>query len=51
MSRASLAGISGGGVWSAAADFQAAGVSDEIVNRLTNWGTAYTDRATRLQYQ
>jgi hypothetical protein len=37
-------------VWSAAADFRAAGVSDEVVDRLRSWGIAYTDRATRLQY-
>jgi hypothetical protein len=48
--RASLGDITGGRVWSAAADFRAAGVSDEVVDRLRNWGSAYTDRATRLQY-
>ncbi len=48
--RASLGDISGGRVWSAAADFRAAGVSDQVVDRLRNWGIAYTDRATRLQY-
>lgn len=48
--RASLGDISGGRVWSAAADFRAAGVSDEVVDRLRSWGMAYTDRATRLQY-
>ena len=30
--------------------FRAAGVSDEVVARLRNWGMAYTDRAVRLQY-
>lgn len=42
--------ISGGKVWNAAASFRAAGVSDELVDRLRSWGTTYTDRAVRLQY-
>jgi hypothetical protein len=42
--------ISGGRVWEAAQQFRAAGVSDNLVERLQNWGTAYTDRAARLQY-
>jgi hypothetical protein len=42
--------ISGGRVWNAAADFRAAGVSAEVVDRLRGWGRAYTDRAERLQY-
>lgn len=42
--------ISGGRVWEAAAEFRAAGVSDDLVERLKKWGLAYTDRAARLQY-
>jgi len=42
--------ISGGKVWGAAQQFRAAGVSDDLVERLQNWGIAYTDRAARLQY-
>jgi hypothetical protein len=42
--------ISGGRVWEAAQQFRAAGVSDDLVERLQNWGIAYTDRAARLQY-
>ena len=46
----SYSDISGGKVWSAAGDFRAAGVSVDVVNRLRNWGAAYTDRAARIQY-
>ena len=42
--------ISGGKVWEAAEQFRAAGVSDDLVDRLENWGLTYTDRAVRLQY-
>jgi len=42
--------ITGGKVWEAAQRFRAAGVSDDLVERLQNWGLAYTDRAARLQY-
>ena len=42
--------ISGGRVWEAVQRFRAAGVSDDLVERLKNWGIAYTDRAARLQY-
>jgi len=42
--------ISGGKVWEAAPHFRAAGVSDNLVERLQKWGLAYTDRAARLQY-
>ena len=42
--------ISGGKVWAAAEQFRAAGVSDDLVERLENWGLTYTDRAARLQY-
>jgi hypothetical protein len=42
--------ISGGRVWQAAQQFRAAGVSNEVVGRLENWGSAYMDRAVRLQY-
>ena len=42
--------ISGGKVWEAAEQFRAAGVSDDLVDRLEDWGLTYTDRAVRLQY-
>lgn len=42
--------ISGGKVWEAAPKFRAAGVAPELVC-LQQWGTAYTDRAARIQYQ
>jgi hypothetical protein len=42
--------ISGGNVWVAARAFRAAGVSDDLVDRLLKWGIAYTDRADSLQY-
>jgi hypothetical protein len=42
--------FSGGRVWEAAGEFRAAGVSDDLLERLRAWGTAYTDRAARLQY-
>lgn len=42
--------ISGGKTWQAAEQFRAAGVSEGLVDRLQNWGLAYTDRAARLQY-
>jgi hypothetical protein len=48
--RSAYSDISGGRVWEAAQQFRAAGVSDDLVERLQNWGTAYTDRAARLQY-
>lgn len=43
--------ISGGKVWEAAEQFRAAGVSDDLVKRLQNWGKTYTDRAARVQYR
>jgi hypothetical protein len=48
--RSAYSDISGGRVWEAAQQFRAAGVSDDLVERLQNWGIAYTDRAARLQY-
>ena len=42
--------FSGGKVWEAVQDFRAAGVSDDLLERLRAWGRAYTDRAARLQY-
>jgi hypothetical protein len=42
--------ISGGKVWEAAGQFRAAGVSDDLVGRLVNWGIAYNQRAVALQY-
>jgi hypothetical protein len=43
--------ISGGRVWEAAQDFLDAGVSRDLVDRLLDWGTAFTDRAARIQYE
>jgi hypothetical protein len=48
--RDSYSDISGGRVWKAADQFRVAGVSDDLVERFLYWGTAYTDRAARLQY-
>ena len=42
--------ISGGKVWEAANQFRAAGLSDDLLERLQRWGLAYNDRAARLQY-
>ena len=42
--------ISGGKVWQAAQGFRHAGVSDDLIESLLQWGIAYTDRAERLQY-
>jgi len=42
--------ISGGKVWQAAQRFRDAGVSDDLIESLLQWGIAYTDRAERLQY-
>ncbi len=42
--------ISGGRVWEAAQRFRDAGVSDELIESLLQWGAAFTDRAERLQY-
>jgi len=42
--------ISGGKVWEAAQQFREAGVPAELVQRLQQWGIAFTDRAARLQY-
>jgi hypothetical protein len=42
--------ISGGNVWDAAQQFRDAGVAAELVQRLQEWGIAFTDRAARLQY-
>ena len=43
--------ISGGRVWEAARQFRAAGISDDLIGRLVNWGIAYNQRAVALQYQ
>jgi hypothetical protein len=48
--RRTYADISGGNVWDAAPQFRSAGVSAELVERLEEWGIAFTDRAARLQY-
>jgi hypothetical protein len=42
--------ISGGKVWEAAERFRDAGVGDDQIDRLLQWGMAFTDRAERLQY-
>jgi len=42
--------ITGGKVWEAAQQFRNAGVAAELVQRLQEWGIAFTDRAGRLQY-
>ena len=42
--------VSGGKVWEAARQFRNVGVADELVQRLQEWGIAFTDRAGRLQY-
>jgi hypothetical protein len=49
-SRYAYGDITGGRAWEAAAQFRAAGVSEDLVTRLQNWGADYTDRAARLQY-
>jgi hypothetical protein len=43
--------ISGGKVWEAVRQFRGAGVAAELVQRLQQWGIAFTDRAARLQYE
>ena len=42
--------ISGGKVWEAAQQFREAGVAPELVRRLQQWGSAFNERAARLQY-
>ncbi len=42
--------ISGGNVWQSARQFREAGVPDELIQHLQQWGIAYTDRAARIQY-
>jgi hypothetical protein len=42
--------ISGGKVWEAARRFREVGVPPDLVERLQQWGTAFSDRAARLQY-
>jgi len=42
--------ISGGKAWLDTEQFRAAGVSEDLLQRLQDWGSAYTDRAARLQY-
>ena len=45
-----FAGVSGGNTWLAAPQFRAAGVSQPSVERLLQWGSAYSNMAARLQY-
>jgi hypothetical protein len=47
----SYSDISGGRVWEAAGQFRAAGISDDLILHLVNWGIAYNQRAAALQYQ
>lgn len=42
--------ITGGQAWSAAPQFKAAGVPPELLARLQAWGSTYSERAARLQY-
>jgi hypothetical protein len=42
--------ISGGKVWEASQQFRDVGVAPDLVRRLQQWGSAFTDRAARLQY-
>jgi hypothetical protein len=42
--------VSGGRVWEAARQFRAAGVSDDLIRRLVDWGISYEDRAAAIQY-
>jgi hypothetical protein len=42
--------ISGGKVWESSQQFRDAGVSPDAVRRLQQWGLAYKDRASRIQY-
>jgi len=43
--------ITGGEVWNGANRFRDAGVPDDLIERLLRWGSAYTDRAARVQYE
>ena len=42
--------FSGGEVWQATPQFRAAGVSADVIDRVHDWGVAYTDRSARIQY-
>lgn len=42
--------ISGGKVWEAAPQFQAAGVSVQLLDRLEKWGRSYSDLASLYHY-
>jgi hypothetical protein len=44
------ADFTGGRVWESSQQFRNAGVSPELVRRLQQWGVAYADRASRIQY-
>jgi hypothetical protein len=43
--------ISGGKAWEAAQQFRDAGVAADLVERLQQWGIAFTDRAGRIRYE
>jgi hypothetical protein len=47
---ADVRNISGGNVWEAAAQFQAAGVRPQLLGRLKDWGKAYTSLAQLFHY-
>jgi hypothetical protein len=43
--------ISGGKAWEATNQFRRAGVTDELIDRLQQWGAEFTDRAARIRYE
>ena len=43
--------VTGGEVWNAATQFRLAGVPNDRIDRLLEWGSAYADRVARLQYE
>jgi hypothetical protein len=46
----SLRNVSGGRVWEAASQFQKAGVSDPVIQRLLNWGSTWNAMAGLFHY-
>ena len=43
--------FTGGQIWQAAPQFRDAGVPEALLDRVLQYGTAYTDRAARIHYQ
>jgi len=43
--------FTGGQIWQAASQFRDAGVPQALLERVLQYGTAYTDRAARIHYQ